>query len=257
MRLITKPDLVLIAEHHGAPAAVLHCVLDINPLLRKLRGRVAPLGYLGFRWGRRRVQTSSSFPWPSARSIAILGFLSPASGFSQAGRALRSVETTWMSPDNVPALRAAETLGMRPDKHFAIYEKSLTVRKKDQAMRSQDKLPRPGDWGLGAGPEGELMVEEFRAVDLAKEYGTPLHVVHEARLAQTALHFRGCLKRLPRPNIRSLRPQVQLRSRGSSRSSARPGSGRSNERIRARAGHPSRIRGREIIVTGPPNRRCF
>jgi len=34
------------------------------------------------------------------------------------------------------------------------------------------------------------MIENFRAVDLARGYGTPLHIIHETRLEQTAFHFR-------------------------------------------------------------------
>jgi hypothetical protein len=35
------------------------------------------------------------------------------------------LETTWLSSENIPAVKAAESLGMRPDKHFAIYEKGI------------------------------------------------------------------------------------------------------------------------------------
>ncbi len=45
--------------------------------------------------------------------------------FRRLASSYRSAETTWLSPDNLPALRAAESLGMVPDKHFAIYEKPL------------------------------------------------------------------------------------------------------------------------------------
>ena len=39
-------------------------------------------------------------------------------------------------------------------------------------------------------PKGELMVNDFSAVALAREYGTPLHVVNEGRLKETARNFR-------------------------------------------------------------------
>jgi hypothetical protein len=130
MSLLTKPELVLIAEHRGAPAAVLHCVLDINPLLRKLRGRVRPLGYLGFLRGRRRLRSLIIFSVairPAYRHSSVYYLLLQA--FHRVAVRYQSVETTWMSPENVPALRAAESLGMTPDKHFAVYEKFLTDKK--------------------------------------------------------------------------------------------------------------------------------
>lgn len=48
----------------------------------------------------------------------------------------------------------------------------------------------PGDWGLHINKRGELMVGDFSAVDLAKTYGTPLHVINENRLEEIARKFR-------------------------------------------------------------------
>ncbi len=130
MDLVTKPELVLIAERNGAPAAVLHCVLDINPLLRKFRGRVGPIGYLRFRRGRRRLRRLIIFSVairPEYRHSSVYYLLLQA--FQRVAARYQSVETTWMSPDNLPALRAAESLGMEPDRHFDIYKRLLADRK--------------------------------------------------------------------------------------------------------------------------------
>jgi diaminopimelate decarboxylase len=45
------------------------------------------------------------------------------------------------------------------------------------------------DWNLEASKKGALIVGGCNAVELAREYGTPLHVVHEARLQSTAEAF--------------------------------------------------------------------
>ena len=44
-------------------------------------------------------------------------------------------------------------------------------------------------WGLTVGPRGELLVNGCSTIDLAKTYGTPVHVVNEDRLALTAANF--------------------------------------------------------------------
>jgi diaminopimelate decarboxylase len=49
--------------------------------------------------------------------------------------------------------------------------------------------PEPQQWGLDAGPDDELRVGGISAVQLAGEFGTPLHVVHEARLESGATDF--------------------------------------------------------------------
>lgn len=47
----------------------------------------------------------------------------------------------------------------------------------------------PIEWGLESGEGGRLIVAGCRLRDLALTYGTPLHVVHEERLEQTARSF--------------------------------------------------------------------
>lgn len=55
---------------------------------------------------------------------------------------------------------------------------------------------QPRDWGLEVSPAGELLIGACSAVELAKTYGTPLHVVNESRLEETARHFRRASERL-------------------------------------------------------------
>jgi hypothetical protein len=126
MSLDTRPDLVKIVEHNGEPVAVLHCVLDINPLLRRLRGRVGPLKYLRFLRARKRIRTLIIFTVGIKRKhqhTRVYQLLLQA--FCRMARDFDVLEATWVSPDNIPALRAAESLELRPDKHFGIFEKRL------------------------------------------------------------------------------------------------------------------------------------
>ncbi|HPW17842.1 MAG TPA: hypothetical protein PLP83_05620 [Candidatus Aminicenantes bacterium] len=126
MGLVTRPGFIRFVEHHGRPVAVLHCVLDVNPLLRSWNGVAGPVKLLRFLRGRRTVKTIILFTAAIKKEyrrtyvsqLLLAEFCRLARGFERA-------ETTWMSPDNLPALRAAESLGMRPDKHFAMYAKEL------------------------------------------------------------------------------------------------------------------------------------
>ena len=56
------------------------------------------------------------------------------------------------------------------------------------------KILKPQDWGLGTDPQGKLVVGEIPAVALAREFGTPLHVIHEPRLEDTARNFRRSME---------------------------------------------------------------
>jgi len=119
-------DLVKFVEHHGRPVAVLHCVLDINPLLRRWRGAAGPVKLFRFVRGRKAVKTIILFTVAIKREHrrSVVSRLLLAE-FCRMARPFARAETTWMSADNRSALKAAASLGMRPDKHFAVYAKEL------------------------------------------------------------------------------------------------------------------------------------
>lgn len=48
----------------------------------------------------------------------------------------------------------------------------------------------PENWGLAAAKDGALRIGECRVVDLARIFGTPLHVINERRLEETGVRFR-------------------------------------------------------------------
>lgn len=52
----------------------------------------------------------------------------------------------------------------------------------------------PTDWGLGTAVDGRLMIGTVSAVDMARDFGTPLHVLHEERLEATAAGFRRSME---------------------------------------------------------------
>lgn len=126
MGLVTRPDLIKFVEHEGRPVAVLHCVLDVNPLLRAWNGTAGPVKLLRFLRGRRAVKTLILFT-VAIRAEYRQTYVSQLllAEFCRMARAFERVETTWMSPDNRPALRGAESFGLRPDKHFAVYAKEV------------------------------------------------------------------------------------------------------------------------------------
>jgi hypothetical protein len=126
LRLITEPELITVIEHHGSPVGILMCVLDINPLLRELNGSVGPIKYLRFINERKKIKNlivyavgiRSSHHRTPVFKLLFEQMLRTAIQFE-------TLETTWMSPSNRVIVKASERLGMKPDKQFAIYEKSL------------------------------------------------------------------------------------------------------------------------------------
>ena len=126
LRIVSPSDLILFVEHHGRPVAALHSTLDVNPALRHLRGRPGPLRALRFLADRRRIRTiivfSVAIRWDHRHGRAYYALLT---AFARIARRFDALETTWVSPGNLPSVRAAESLGATPDKTFAIYAKEL------------------------------------------------------------------------------------------------------------------------------------
>jgi hypothetical protein len=126
LSLVTRPGMIKIVEHQGRPAGVLHCVLDVNPALKKLRGRVGPIGYLRFLAERKKTRRLIVFTVairPEYRRSRVYVLL--LNEFRRLAEGFDAAESTWVSTDNPPSVRAAESLGMVPDKRFAVYEKRL------------------------------------------------------------------------------------------------------------------------------------
>lgn len=124
LRYVTRPELNVIVEHSGEPVGALQCVLDINPLLLPMRsGRARPWDMARFLVRRRHLRRLIVFAvgikpaWQRTRVHALL-----YNALSDMARNYDELESTWMSPDNMMALHAAERFGLTPDKHFALYE---------------------------------------------------------------------------------------------------------------------------------------
>lgn len=127
LKVVTDPGLVAIVEHHGNPVGVLMCALDVNPILRGMRGRPGPFGYLRFLRERKRIRTLVVYAvgikkdYQRTRVFAML-----LDSMRAMARRYDVLECTWMSPSNALALAAAKRMGMREHKHFLMYAKNCT-----------------------------------------------------------------------------------------------------------------------------------
>jgi hypothetical protein len=126
LRYVTYPDLTAIVERGKEPVAALQYVLDINPILRPLKGRLGPVGCVKYLMGRKRIHDLVVFAvgikraYQHSRAYKLL--LDAACWML---RDCRCLTTTWMYDDNRPSIQAAEDLGLKPHKHFTIYSKRI------------------------------------------------------------------------------------------------------------------------------------
>jgi hypothetical protein len=126
LNLVTRPELITLVEHEGRPVGVLECVLDINPLLKRLNGSIGPMKYLRYLYDKNDVRSLIIYAvgikraYQGTRVYKLL-----LDSLCAQANAYDSLETTWMSEDNHLALRAADHLGLERDKEFAIYQRDL------------------------------------------------------------------------------------------------------------------------------------
>ncbi|MEW6456808.1 MAG: hypothetical protein AB1410_08880 [Acidobacteriota bacterium] len=126
LSLITYPELIKIVEHNGSPAGVLICVLDINPLLKKMNGKVGPIKYIRFLYERRKIRKLIIYSVGIKKEYQHTPvFQLIFNAFCQIILNYNVLETTWLSEENIPAVKATDRLGLKPDKQFVIYEKYL------------------------------------------------------------------------------------------------------------------------------------
>jgi hypothetical protein len=123
---VTNPSLIQIVEHYGKPVGVLQCVLNINPLLQSLKGRIGITDTAKLLVQRKAIREVIVYAVgiKKAYQNSRVFFLLTDAMFKIASR-YPVVYSTWMSDDNVSAVRASEIMGMKPYKWFDVYGKSI------------------------------------------------------------------------------------------------------------------------------------
>jgi len=131
LKLVLDPSLPLIAEVDGKPVAFALIIKNINPALKKLDGKLLPLGLLSLVWDLEIADTIDSGrlilmgirEGYRRRGIDSILFLEMA----ERARALGwwGGEIGWTLEDNVMVNRAIEKFGSSPVSHYRIYEQAL------------------------------------------------------------------------------------------------------------------------------------
>ncbi len=124
--MVTDPDMLIFVEYKGKPAGVIQFSYDINPILKKVNGRINPVKYLRFLLNKKKIKTAVIFAigikqaYRNGRVIQVL-----LSGSIELLKRFDTLGTTWMSYNNLPSVRSAERLGLEPDKEFVILKKDI------------------------------------------------------------------------------------------------------------------------------------
>ena len=122
LELVTAPELIKFVEYKGEPVAVVQFALDVNPLLRKFKGKKSIIPYINFLLKRKQIDRAVIFAVAIKKDIRnsrVTDLLFKSTIFI--ARNYKMVETTWMHDENRVVISIAKKLGLERDKEFCIY----------------------------------------------------------------------------------------------------------------------------------------
>lgn len=125
---IIDPALVLVAEKDGRMVGLSLSLPDYNLVLRKMKGRLFPVGFLHFLFGRRSIHHLRVLLLGVVRAYRRSGIdlLLVEKTFKNAmAKGYLSGDLSWILEDNLLMRRALERMGASVSKVHRIFEKKL------------------------------------------------------------------------------------------------------------------------------------
>ncbi|MEM6798144.1 MAG: N-acetyltransferase, partial [Planctomycetota bacterium] len=128
LRHLIVPELAVVAEHEGKAIGCVFGLLDYNPRIRAIDGRLFPLGFLKLLRNRRRIHrlrmvSTNVLPefqgWGVGVCLA-LGMLQPALAFG-----IREAEFSWVLESNNLSRKTLEKGGALRYKEYRVYDREL------------------------------------------------------------------------------------------------------------------------------------
>jgi hypothetical protein len=128
LRPVIDPDLVLFVEVHGQAVACAVAIPDVNQVLKRMHGRLWPLGFVHFL--RRRVLIDNVRVLllgvdPGVRLAGLYPLLIAELHRRAIARGYRTAELSWTLEDNDAINAGIEAAGGRRSKTYRLYEKPL------------------------------------------------------------------------------------------------------------------------------------
>ncbi len=128
LKPFADPGLILLAEKDGEPVGFVFTLPDINIVLRRMRGRIWPDGWVWMLLRRlliRRVRILMLGVTAAYRRTGLDSLLYFEMARRCIARGYNDGEASWILEDNLAMRRAMERAGGRVSKVYHLYEKSL------------------------------------------------------------------------------------------------------------------------------------
>lgn len=129
LKMVIDTDFAFIAEIGGKPIAFSIALPDFNQILKKINGRLLPVGLFKLLYYKRkinqmRVALMGVIPEYQGKGIdAIMHKQAIVNGFE---KGYQSAELSWVLETNINMIRLAERVGAVVDKTYRVYSKPLS-----------------------------------------------------------------------------------------------------------------------------------
>ena len=128
LKPLIAPELLIMVEVNGDPAAFFMALPDYNQVFRKMNGRLGPVGLMKFLWYSRKIRDIRVLTMgvkEEYRKKGIEGLLYLESFKAAMKKGYERAEMSWILEDNVLMRRGCELMGGKLYKKYRIYEKPL------------------------------------------------------------------------------------------------------------------------------------
>jgi GNAT superfamily N-acetyltransferase len=125
LRHLIVPELALVAEVDGKPIGTAFCLLDYNPRIKAIDGRLFPFGFARLLWNKRgikRMRAISTNVVPEYQAwgvglVLMAGLVEPLLAWG-----MEEVEFSWVLESNHLSKRTLERGGATVTKKYRIYQ---------------------------------------------------------------------------------------------------------------------------------------
>lgn len=127
-KMILDPKVAHIAEIGGEPIAFSIALPDLNQVLKKMDGKLFPLGIFKLLWHKRninRIRTALMGVMPEYQGKGIDALLHKEAILNGREVGYKSSELSWVLETNTNMIRVAERLGAKIEKTYRMYRKEL------------------------------------------------------------------------------------------------------------------------------------
>ena len=125
LRHLIVPELALVAEVDGRPVGTVFCLLDYNPLIKAINGRLFPFGFIKLLWNKRgikRMRAISTNVVPEYQAWGVGLVLMAALVQPVLDWGMVESEFSWVLESNHLSKRTLERGGALVTKKYRIYQ---------------------------------------------------------------------------------------------------------------------------------------